>query len=238
MFIRDIFYAIKSRVVNNEMRYRKVAWGLARGCYLPINLQGQLRIWIGIYEIEIARYIKALVENVNTCFDIGASYGYYTVALARLSRMGKIIAIEPSSEAFQLLQETISKNAHLSAAFELHKVMFGIESTGVILTMDDFALNIKDIVPNFIKIDVDGPEYNILQGAHHVIEKYRPRFVIEVHSYQLEANCIRFLAERDYIYKIIDRQHVWPEFRPIELNRWVIAVHRQDEKVEWLRRRK
>ncbi|MEE9166828.1 MAG: FkbM family methyltransferase, partial [Candidatus Neomarinimicrobiota bacterium] len=184
---------------------------------------------MGIQEIEIAKYVKRLVEKDFTCFDIGSAYGYYTLALARLTRMGKVIAFEPQDELFELLELTIKRNSNLPITFELHNTRIGAESSGMTTSLDDFVVRDEDRVPDFIKIDVDGAESEILQGSRVVIQRFRPRFVIEVHSYELEEDCVQLLNEYGYVCRIVNQQMIWPELRPIELNRWVIATHKRDE---------
>jgi len=48
-----------------------------------------------------------------------------------------------------------------------------------VIRLDDYLLSNAKF-PNFIKIDVEGFEYNVILGAQRTIEKYRPNFMIEV----------------------------------------------------------
>ncbi len=61
--------------------------------------------------------IQAILDRVSpgdSCWDIGANIGVYTVILARtLGVEGSVIAFEPESRAFQRLEENIAVN-HLS----------------------------------------------------------------------------------------------------------------------------
>jgi hypothetical protein len=40
--------------------------------------------------------------------------------------------------------------------------------------------------PNFIKVDVEGFEYNVIVGAKGTIEKYKPNFMIEIQKDEKE----------------------------------------------------
>ena len=44
----------------------------------------------------------------------------------------------------------------------------------------------KNIPIDFVKIDVEGFEYEVLLGAEEVIKKYKPKFIIETHPKYLE----------------------------------------------------
>lgn len=48
-----------------------------------------------------------------------------------------------------------------------------------LIRLDDFLQNTA-VHPNFIKIDVEGFEYNVILGAKNTIEKSKPSFMIEI----------------------------------------------------------
>jgi FkbM family methyltransferase len=48
-----------------------------------------------------------------------------------------------------------------------------------VIRLDDFLQN-TTVHPNFIKIDVEGFEYNVILGAINTIEKCKPSFMIEI----------------------------------------------------------
>lgn len=83
----------------------------------------------------------------------------------------------------------------------------GTEGVGSI-TLNDFCLqnNIPKI--DFIKIDTDGHEYEILKGAKDVIFKFRPKIIFEIGIYVMEEKGIDFSFYANYFgalnYKLID----------------------------------
>jgi precorrin-6B methylase 2 len=227
---RRLYRSLTRRLLSDETKYRKVIWGLARGCYLPVSLQTQLRTWIGIPEIEIAPYFNALVEKGSCCFDVGAAIGFYTVALARLSGNGRVVAFEPDESLCRQLQETVERNNFPPGTIGLYTLWVGKQVTPSMTTIDSFVGTHGNVDPDFIKIDVEGGECDILLASETVIARKRPRFIIEVHSAESEKNCISFLNLHDYVWRIVDQQALWPEDRSIDLNRWVIAASRRDPK--------
>jgi len=60
-------------------------------------------------------------------------------------------------------------------------------------TIDEFCIN-RNIKPDGIKIDVEGAEMNVLNGATKIIEKYNPWCLLEFHG--------PFLSE-------FERQRIW-----------------------------
>ncbi len=69
----------------------------------------------------------------------------------------------------------------------------------------------------------------MLHGARRVIAACTPRVAIEVHSEELEDDCLSFLHEYDCLCKIVEQQHLCPELRPREFSRWIIAIHHLDD---------
>ena len=72
-----------------------------------------------------------------------------------------------------------------------------------------------EVVPDFIKIDTEGAEFDVLRGATQVLQMYHPELLIEVHGATRALkemnieNVVRFLEELDYsICHVESRQEV------------------------------
>lgn len=207
--------------------YRRVPLGVARGAVLP-SRRG-LRVGLGLYELEVAPYLRALVHDHSVCFDIGASGGYYAVALARRAAQGRVVCFEPDMAAFVELGEIVRSNKAVGGRVQLVNTQLGVREGPGTITVDAFVdAEGPGSEPDFLKIDVDGPEYDVLQGGAETIRRHHPRFIIETHGFQIEADCLRFLAGEDYGYRVVNPRRIWAEHRTIEVNRWVVAVHRSD----------
>ena len=73
----------------------------------------------------------------------------------------------------------------------------------IISTKLDHLVKKLDIKPSFIKIDVEGTEYDVLQGARNVLLNYRPTIMLEKHPTLLPKNITiekidNFLNELNY----------------------------------------
>src|SRR5207237_983576 len=97
-------------------------------------------------------------------------------------------------------------------------------------TLDSLLPSLETKTPCLIKIDVDGGEVAILQGARRLLESHQGRWIIETHSQALETQCVRMLQDSGYTTRIIP--NAWwrlflPELRESELihfNRWLAAA--------------
>jgi len=67
----------------------------------------------------------------------------------------------------------------------------------------------KQIKPTFIKIDVEGAEFEVLKGAKQTLKKFKPVLVIEIHEFILPSfgtstqEIIDYLTELGYEKEII-----------------------------------
>lgn len=213
------------RILPDELRHYKVMFGICRGNYLPMNLRRNIRVKFGIYEPEIAGYVRRYATPGSCCYDIGAQYGYYTLALARLARPGRVYSFEANRDLCAKLMETLALNPELKSSVEVVNTFLAEQTDPGTnrASIDHLVFEQGLMAPDFIKMDIDGPEYEVLRGASRVLRERRPRLVVETHSPELEVNCKRLLEEAGYAARIIKNNPLLGEHRPIELNRWLTA---------------
>jgi len=135
-----------------------------------------------IWEPETTRTIKEQVKEGDVVLDIGASMGYFTTLLARqVGEKGKVLAFEPTINQFPYVQE----NVHINGYSDRVK-LFNIaawdknEKIGMPIIDKNFISQgrpIDDILEeegikkvDFIKIDVDGSEPQVLRGLIRTFE--------------------------------------------------------------------
>lgn len=70
------------------------------------------------------------------------------------------------------------------------------------MTLDDFCKSKPLTKLNFIKIDTDGHEYEILQGAKESLAKYRPQIIFEIGLYVMTEKNIDFTFYSNYFKEL------------------------------------
>jgi FkbM family methyltransferase len=145
------------------------------------------------YQIAVRQRSIELCTRRDVALDIGANVGLWSRDLVK--SFGRVIAFEPVA-VFRECLETNVKGDN----FEVRPIALGDQDTmgTMIITEDNSGhshldpntmgvgnvqvvrldnLNLHDI--NYIKIDCEGYEYRILQGAEQTIRRCRPVVVIE-----------------------------------------------------------
>ena len=80
-------------------------------------------------------------------------------------------------------------------------------------TVDAFCRR-EQIAPTLIKIDVEGFEYEVLQGATDVLRRVRPEFLVELHLNFLDdrgveaAEVLRPLIAANYAFTLLDGREI------------------------------
>jgi len=147
------------------------------------------------------------IKEDDIVVDIGAYIGTFSVLASRKCKKGKVIAFEPNKENYSILTENIKinklnnikinnqavtniegkKSLYLSNLnFAAHSI-YGADSKKSIVVN---STNLKNILKknkvnriNYLKIDAEGSEYDILLNASPSILSKIDKIVIEYHDY-------------------------------------------------------
>lgn len=209
--------SLKSSLLPSSIDFRRFPIGLASGIVMRVDFSNQARLYLGLYEIEIAKHCKRLLRHSRNAFDIGANAGYYSLVLAKHTG-GPVIAVEPVSEILSEMQANVDHNNYQITPVN---ALVGTKPEGDMTSID--LLSTEYFRPDFIKMDIEGGEARALEGGIKLIEEHRPHMVIEVHSETLEDRCIEILTP--YGYKITPvAPRTWlPENRVDAYNGWIIC---------------
>lgn len=182
-----------------------------------------------------AREVNQLMVRIagKLAFDIGANGGYVAKLLTRT--FDQVVAVEPAIESYEHLipRCPIDNLTCLNMAVSDHigQVELGIkswtESHGELFTGDSLELWGPDSgrrtvpcttldhlaktygFPDFVKIDTEGHEAKIIDGAHDVFYQ-APRFSIEIHSIENGEHVKVFLAKHHLDYTIVHHSEYTP----------------------------
>ena len=215
--VNSLVSLVKSLVLPKGRRKRKLRFGPAAGSIVNLDLQHELRLFLGLYEKELEPYFRRLVAKGDRSFDVGGQYGYDALMLAKLSG-APVVSIELDKDAAADMRQNFGMN---SEAIEVVEAFVGGPGTAGALTLDQLARD--TFVPDFIKIDIEGGEADALEGAREILGRRRPKLIVEVHAKEQEEACLRILREFGYTPQIVDQRKWFREHRPIAHNRWLIC---------------
>ena len=116
-------------------------------------------------EPETCKWIDDYVKPGEVFFDVGACAGGYSF-IAEL-KGAKVYAFEPAPH---LIKKNIEMN---HSAIRLAEEAVSNEPGK---KLDDFASNL-DVLPDHIKIDVDGAELAVVQGAENCIKSTKTMMI-------------------------------------------------------------
>jgi FkbM family methyltransferase len=168
------------------------------------------------YEREVADYLSARISAGQTCFNVGANTGIYVLQIARWSGPdGQVVAFEPNPATLRMLRDHITMNGldprvtvvpkgvgARAGNAELYDTTAGsglsrfggpnpgnisLASTTVALTTIDDYCRETGLVPDWMLIDVEGYEFEVLQGAADTLRRHAPRVIVEMHPRLLSA---------------------------------------------------
>jgi hypothetical protein len=202
--------AVKATLLPEGRKVRRLPLGIGRGLRVGLDLQQSLRLYVGLYECELNPHLRRLCRGA--AFDVGGQYGYDAAILARLSGR-QVVTFECDSDCWPILEQTIAANPQLDLKLERAAV-------GRAAPLDEFAL--RHGYPQFMKIDVDGMELEVLESAGEILAR-RPALIVETHSLELEQRCRELLLTCGYEVEIVEARRWLPDYRPIPHNRFLIG---------------
>jgi len=149
------------------------------------------------------------LKEGDVFIDIGAHIGRYTLEAAKaVGEKGKVIAIEPHPINFKILNENIKLNNlnnvitfNLAAWYCNSKIKFffaGSSGGGSVVKNQKLGYIVVDVKPvdeillrlnlkpDWIKIDVEGAEFEVLQGLKRTLTQGKPKLIVEIHKQNLE----------------------------------------------------
>jgi FkbM family methyltransferase len=194
------------------------------------------------------RRFRGLLKKGSVVIDVGANWGLHTLYTSKLvGKTGKIIAIEPFPSAFKELKWHITKNAcqnvialNLAVGEYDGEIRFlskdgsgqGVVADcvkGAIASVIEHSVKQKKLNTivqelavdrvDLIKIDVEGAEHHVLEGAEQVVNRFHPIFIIDSHTYDNALFIAKWFTEKGYrlervnknLPPILKTDTAWPD---------------------------
>lgn len=205
---------------------RPILWGPLRGYrYRVTEITGLSPLYSGAERATQSAF-RRLVRPGSIVFDVGANWGLHTLYLSKLvGERGRVVALEPLPSAYQELCWHIDAN-RVGNAVPLGVAASAQSGEGLFLpgenpttgqlvtevpalsrtetlrvasrTIDSLVEELGLARVDLLKIDVEGAESAVLQGATETTRRHGPSFVIELHTPEQDRLVADWLLERGY----------------------------------------
>jgi FkbM family methyltransferase len=165
---------------------------------------------------EIARFIE-LAASATTLFDVGASKGVFSQIFCLLQPTVRAVSFEPSAPAMMdaralaelngcvpritFRQAAVGRAAGRASGHLSREGFVSIGSGTTDEPRNEFEMTSLDqevgalgVVPDLVKIDVEGYELEVLIGARQLLARERPPMCLELHLDLLERRGVRAQA--------------------------------------------
>lgn len=179
--------------------------------------------------VERGKYYNFAKDDV--ILELGAYVGYYAIGVSELlSDQGRVIAVEASPDNFRILQKNINENG-IDKIIPLHKAIWNQKTQldfyltehqknsidkGIVGdkksvkvsadTVDNIVRELDIDKIDFVRIQLNGAEYEALHGMRNVLKK-KPKLLIAV-PYINDEKIKKFLEEYGYKY-IMERRNIF-----------------------------
>jgi len=227
------------------------------GWWLAWNDEIGDAIFLWGYEEAEQRFVERFLKSGMTVLDIGAHQGFYTLLASQLvGPQGRVVAFEPSPRERRRLCWNLRMNrcrnvrieplALAAREGELRLFLVKGRETGLNSLRPPKVSEPVEVIPvqattldaylgrsgiekvDFIKMDVEGAELEVLKGAERLLQRTpRPVWIIEVQDIRTEAfgysakDILEFLWGRGFHwFKITQEGRLLPLASPEELIRW------------------
>lgn len=184
----------------------------------------------GAFEPDIIDRLRKLVQPGTTVFDVGANIGLMAIPVLRSCESCRVVSFEPSPNSLPLLQRTARDSGFadrwhvrgvglaatpgeldftigrpadaLFEGFNSHSTIPGASTIKVpVSTVDEEWRSLGRPAISVVKIDVEGAEGRVLEGASALLAAQRPTLLLEWH----EPYLVRFNTPVDAILALAER---------------------------------
>ena len=158
----------------------------------------------GTFEPVATELVRRFVRSGQTAFDVGANVGYYALLLSKLvAATGVVHAFEPTSYARQRFERNVELNAGvlpnnivlsslgllaepaqreeaIESQFSSRQPAYARLENISFTTLDRYCESHHVGVVDFVKIDVDGYDHEVLAGGRATLTRCRPLVLCEL----------------------------------------------------------
>ena len=187
---------------------RGLAWQVDAATSLRIDPRCR---WIRnqAYEADVASYLRERIQPGQCCVDVGAHVGFYALQMALWTAPGRVVAFEPNPTARAVLRANVALNrleqrvtieaAAAGSAAGTAALFHAQDTSGLsrlnapnpssaagvpvqvpVITLDEYCAA-HTIRPEWILIDAEGADLEVLKGAAGLLRDTAVEVVVEMH---------------------------------------------------------
>ena len=207
---------------------KRMAMPIMQGCLRGTKWivgAGEHGYWLGSYEMNKRLAFEREISPGAVTYDIGANVGYFSLLAAKLAGPeGQVYAFEPLPRNTEFLRKHVKINHFdnievIEAAVSDHsgEAHFDLgassamghlaEAGGIqvrMVTLDEMLAAGELRAPDYMKVDVEGAEFETLKGARKLLEEHHPVLFLDTHQREAHLPTIELLRELGYEFEILD----------------------------------
>jgi FkbM family methyltransferase len=189
----------------------EIGSGLGKGLFIDVGASAAAYA-LGTFKPDLQSFLSSAVKQGSVFYDIGANVGFFSLLAARLvGPQGRVFSFEPLPENVLKLHKNVARNQFhnvqilpLALGATNEEQMFQVSErptwgklrsvgsdtpdkylTDIKVTvrrLDDLLGEGQIAAPDFMKLDVEGAEVEIVQGAAETLSRHGPILMIELHG--------------------------------------------------------
>ena len=231
LYINFLLYVLKREVVITYLNGIKAK--VKKGDGIVGNYHS------GLHEASDSIFLMQLLKDGDFFLDIGANVGHYTLLSGVYSNC-KVVAIEPIPATFERLVNNVKLN-QWSYTPELLNIGLSNESGELVFTNQQFTTNkvstsgqgikvkVKTLdelcehkTPDFIKIDVEGYEWFVLNGGLKTLSNDTLKLIL----IELNESGKNFNIQDDQIVKLLKDNGFLPYVYDLDQCTFIEVTHK------------
>jgi FkbM family methyltransferase len=179
--------------------------------------------WLGTYESHVQRLFCERVRPGDIVFDIGANVGFFSLLASKLvGPKGRVYAFEPLPRNLSYIEQHLRLNAVTNVTVK----PIAIASTSGTASFGDgenesqarlsekgehhvTTASLDDLVANgtprpaFIKMDIEGAEFDALRGAPILLSSAGLTIVLSTHGHEQQGRCWSALEHTQFHLELL-----------------------------------
>lgn len=209
--------------------WSRINVGLGKGLWIHLDPRFEMDYVSGIYEEAVERMLSSHLRPGSVFYDVGAHIGVLSLVAARVvGTQGAVFAFEADPANAARLEEHVQRNGfeqihvvpcavwssggrlpfeRASAHSSLNQGAIAMKQAATTAnTLDVEAIALDDfgrshVLPDLIKIDVEGVEAAVLRGSEEIFTARKPVLICEIHHAEASREVTQWLSERNYSFE-------------------------------------